>query len=467
MNHKPREVNFLGRNIIGRVKRLFNNPEGFRAGKYKEQFLVVGVVIAAVVITLTASSRWVVTVDGRPVGVVGRRAIAEKVVAQVLRDQELALGQPVRPEERVDYRRVRVARSKVLTPEELREILDRELHLYTRATAVLVGGQERFFFKDDPTAKTFLDTVKRMYTVKQDQQAVFGEKIELAARSVPVYRVASIEDAVAAVRKGIEERWRYTVKDGDTLWEIAAAQKLGVEDIIAANPGLNPDRLSIGQTIRLRKETPVITVVQTFDSTKIEAIPFSREIRYDRSLHRGEVKVVKEGRPGKKEITYRVTVQNGVEVRREVKSTRELSAPEKQIERRGSVYLLASRGNGRSSLGWPVSGSILSGYGMRWGRMHTGLDIDAGYGVPVGAAGSGTVIQAGWYGGYGRVVDVDHGDGVVTRYAHLSEIDVGVGEAVGRGQVVGKVGSSGHSYGPHLHFEVIINGAPRNPLNHL
>ena len=116
---------------------------------------------------------------------------------------------------------------------------------------------------------------------------------------------------------------------------------------------------------------------------------------------------------------------------------------------------------------WPVSGTLTSGFGWRWGRMHEGIDIAAPSGTPVVASAAGTVIQSGWMGGYGNLVVVDHGGGVATAYAHLSGYATSSGFYVGRGQTVGYVGSTGNSTGPHLHFEVRINGSPVDPLGYL
>jgi murein DD-endopeptidase MepM/ murein hydrolase activator NlpD len=116
---------------------------------------------------------------------------------------------------------------------------------------------------------------------------------------------------------------------------------------------------------------------------------------------------------------------------------------------------------------WPVNGPITSPFGQRWGRLHAGVDIGAGFGTPIHAAASGTVIHAGWLGGYGNLVVVDHGGGLSTAYAHQQRIYVGVGAAVGQGQVLGEVGSTGYSFGAHLHFEVRVNGSPVDPLGYL
>lgn len=116
---------------------------------------------------------------------------------------------------------------------------------------------------------------------------------------------------------------------------------------------------------------------------------------------------------------------------------------------------------------WPLCGPVTSGYGRRWGRLHAGIDIDGNTGDPIVAAKGGIVIYAGWRGGYGRLTLVDHGDGVVTAYAHQSAIAVPEGEEVARGQRIGAVGNTGYSTGSHLHFETRVNGRPVDPLRFL
>ena len=116
---------------------------------------------------------------------------------------------------------------------------------------------------------------------------------------------------------------------------------------------------------------------------------------------------------------------------------------------------------------WPVNGPVVSGYGMRWGRLHEGIDIAASTGTPIWAAAAGTVIYAGWLGGYGNLVVVDHGNGLATAYAHASAILVAVGQQVAQGETVSLVGSTGNSSGPHLHFEVRVNGVAVDPLLYL
>lgn len=133
----------------------------------------------------------------------------------------------------------------------------------------------------------------------------------------------------------------------------------------------------------------------------------------------------------------------------------------------------SGQGHGTGSMIWPVSGSITSSFGWRihpiTGKrtFHSGIDIGAAYGTPIKAADGGRVIYATWVDGYGNTIAIDHGKGISTLYAHQSSMAVGYGATVTRGQVIGYVGSTGFSTGPHLHFEVRVNGSPVNPLSYL
>lgn len=142
---------------------------------------------------------------------------------------------------------------------------------------------------------------------------------------------------------------------------------------------------------------------------------------------------------------------------------RELKSYEEVLKRRATVPSI-----------WPVAGELTDGFGGRrnpfggsGSEFHTGQDISALSGTPVMAAAQGTVIFAGWQNGYGQIVIIDHGNGLTTRYGHLSGIDVEVGQQIARSQQLGRVGSTGRSTGPHLHYEVRLNDEPVNPRQYL
>lgn len=145
-----------------------------------------------------------------------------------------------------------------------------------------------------------------------------------------------------------------------------------------------------------------------------------------------------------------------------------------QLERNIRAYENVLRERGYTPSLWPVFGKLESGFGGRRNpfggssfEFHSGQDIDAEMGAPVVAGASGKVTFVGWQNGYGQLVVIDHGGGLTTRYGHLSHIDVAQGQQVERAQFIGRVGSTGRSTGPHLHYEIRINDEPVNPLQYL
>jgi murein DD-endopeptidase MepM/ murein hydrolase activator NlpD len=147
----------------------------------------------------------------------------------------------------------------------------------------------------------------------------------------------------------------------------------------------------------------------------------------------------------------------------------EAAAEELRGEILASQASASVRALGMSAQGfiWPLNGPITSGFGPRWGRMHTGIDIDGYTGQPIVASKAGTVILAAYYSGYGNAVIIDHGAGIATLYGHMSAFGVSSGQSLAQGTVVGNVGCTGSCTGDHLHFEVRVNGDPVDPLGYL
>jgi len=149
----------------------------------------------------------------------------------------------------------------------------------------------------------------------------------------------------------------------------------------------------------------------------------------------------------------------------------EAKVREEELAKTNSRKSIFVRGTG--VMAYPSDAPTSSGFGWRmhpilgYRRFHAGLDFAAGYGTTIRAADSGTVIMAGWYGGYGKAVIIDHGKGITTLYGHTSELMISEGQTVQRGQAIAAVGSSGLSTGPHLHFEVRQNGTPVDPAGFL
>lgn len=152
----------------------------------------------------------------------------------------------------------------------------------------------------------------------------------------------------------------------------------------------------------------------------------------------------------------------------------ELQAKMSRLERKLRAYEAVLREKGYTPSIWPVTGTLEGGFGGRRNpfggggyEFHYGQDIEAAPGAPVVSGASGRVSFVGWQNGYGQLIVVDHGGGLTTRYGHLSHIDVTLGQSVARAEPIGRVGSTGRSTGPHLHYEVRINDDPVDPLQYL
>ncbi|MEW6572809.1 MAG: M23 family metallopeptidase [Bacillota bacterium] len=223
----------------------------------------------------------------------------------------------------------------------------------------------------------------------------------------------------------------YRVEVGDTLWDIAG--RYGVRpDVIAQTNGLSSsDLIYAGQYIVIPAGGLIHRVVEgdtlweiaTYYGVALEELLRVNSLGTDEPLMVGA------------ELLIPVTF------------------PELALDVRGE----------RDSFSWPVLGPITSPFGMRDGRLHEGLDIAADAGTPVRAAADGRVVCAGPAGTYGLLVILTHRDGWATYYAHCDRITVTTGQAVSAGQLIGTVGSTGHSTGPHLHFEVRLDGVPYDP----
>ena len=153
-----------------------------------------------------------------------------------------------------------------------------------------------------------------------------------------------------------------------------------------------------------------------------------------------------------------------------VKLEGDLAALEKEQARVQAALSGVSGGpirHGSGQLIWPVNGPVVSGFGMRWGRLHAGLDIAVGSGTPIHAADGGRVVLMGWVGGYGNYTCIQHTGSLSTCYAHQSSFATSNGASVSQGQVIGYVGCTGHCFGDHLHFETRINGSPVDPMGYL
>lgn len=363
---------------------------------------------------------------------------------------------------------------EAITEDQLVSLLKSKLQWLAKGYAISVNGENILYLAQESSAQEVLEELKSRYLSEEKNQFIledvkYQEDVQIVAADTYITDLRSVGEAVSILAQGRDKIEHYTVKKGDTLWTIARDNNVSVRELREANPQLKGDILKIGQNLDLQRYEPLINVCYTFTTTVQEKVPYDTVYENDGNLYRSEQKVKQEGAYGKREVTYKITKSNGLETERETLVEKLLSEPIKKIVTRGTKSMVvASRGGQwQGQLEWPLRGPITSGYGYRGKEFHEAIDIDGVTGDPVVSAESGTVTFAGTAGNLGKCVAIDHGDGMVTRYAHLSSIDVTSGQKVNRGRLIGKVGSTGRSTGSHLHFEVWINGEPQNPLRYL
>lgn len=285
-------------------------------------------------------------------------------------------------------------------------------------------------------------------TVIEDTTAPVQQAEENAAAETVALVRAAIPNTLIPDRPRLDII-THTVKSGDTLYGIAQKYKLNAETIMFAN-GLenNPDLLRLGQALTILPVDGILHTVKqgdtldkiakTYKATAAAIVNYSwNKLNTSNPTITAGQKLIVPG--GRKEIPVQ---------RAQVYS--------------GPVPANAKRGTGRFV--WPTSGYVTQGYKS----LHRALDIALAVGTPVKAADSGYVVVAGWSNaGYGNYIVIDHGNGYQTLYAHLSKIFVSVGQVVAQGTVIGNMGNTGRSTGPHLHFEIRKNGVQLNPLKNL
>ena len=279
---------------------------------------------------------------------------------------------------------------------------------------------------------------------------------------------APVEDALDATS---QEEVIYTVQAGDTWSEIAARYDMSSSELLALNPGFDIDKIWLDQELTVSAAVPLLSVKSVERVEYQSAVPYETEWVDDSSMYQGESRVLTAGVDGVANVTANVTRLDGTETGRDVLSSVTVTEPVTRVVAVGTKERPKTMASG--SFSWPTSGRLTSTFGGRrspggiGSTNHKGIDIAGSRGQAIKAADGGTVTYAGWMGGYGYLVIIDHGNGYQTYYGHNSKLLVNVGTKVYKGQQIAKMGSTGNSTGNHCHFEIRKYGTSVNPLNYL
>ncbi|MDF2820517.1 MAG: uncharacterized protein K0R15_958 [Clostridiales bacterium] len=295
----------------------------------------------------------------------------------------------------------------------------------------------------------------------------FGSNVMISQVFVKSDQIKTIEDAVADITMEKEANKTYVIKAGDTLSGIARNYNTSIEGLIAINAGMTETSvLAIDQEITVVVPEPKLSFITLEAITYTENYSVPVEYVENASLYKGNQNVIRNGSQGVKEFEAIQKKSNGKVIETEITSETIIKeAVAKKVEK-GTKALPQRVATGKYIR--PIKGGVTSSsYGYRNGAFHSGVDWSAPYGTTVVASDGGTVIAAGWNGTYGKCVVINHGNGIKTRYAHLSSISVSVGQKLAQNEKLGAVGSTGRSTGNHLHFELIFDSVTVNPVKYI
>ncbi|AGA69327.1 metalloendopeptidase-like membrane protein [Desulfitobacterium dichloroeliminans LMG P-21439] len=425
--------------------------------------------------TTTAS---VLILNGQDIGYVATSDEGEQLIEHILASRGESLGSVAKTHDKIEFRDLRISKGTLQESYVTEGKLDNLIHTYFKGYQFSIEDNPIAVLSSEEEFNTILQSYQEIYTKpsanNQISSVEFRESIASQPIEVQPEEFSSPENVLELLTKGHETRKEYIAQANDSWWLIARKNNMLTKEVLDGNPGTDEDTtIKVGDKINLVKVTPYLTVISKGIYTGEETIPFDVISKTDYSLPSGSSLVRQEGSDGSKIVTFSYIQENGKNIEKEILEEKITQEPKTQIIAKGPTYVSSSkvalsRGSGKvSGLSWPLQGGLNSYYGYRWGSFHTGLDIDGNTGDPFVAAISGTVSAAGWSGGYGNMILIDHGNGVATRYAHASELYVSKGQKVSNGETIGLVGSTGRSTGAHLHFEVITNGDTTNPLSYL
>ncbi|UAL47431.1 peptidoglycan DD-metalloendopeptidase family protein [Sutcliffiella horikoshii] len=496
--------------MMNRLKRIYSNYTEKQNSKHKFQKnrlstftkRVMVTTIAASTITLGAvavhasensllGTVYHVYLNGERVGAVDDKEQLDKALEAKVesvqkdhKDLELSVGE-----------QVTVVPEKVFRPSaENKETIDtviEQVEVKASASVLTIEGEEVALLKNEEEAEKVMELLKLEFVSEKDLKALeerqenqesklpelkenesrvldltIKEKVSYSDKNVDPKNVVSVKEAVELIKKGKKQADKYEVQAGDSLGDIAEKHDLSSEELLEMNPDIAMDTLlKVGKVLNVSAKKPYLNIVVKQEVSKNEEVPYEQEVVEDKELPKGETKVKQQGENGEKNVRTITTKENGMTIKTEVTHEETLKEPVKHIVVKGTK-VIPSRGSG--SLAWPaVGGYISSKMGHRWGKMHKGIDIARPSDRTIKAADNGVVESAGWDGGYGNKVVINHQNGMKTTYAHLDSISVSVGQTVSRGGKIGVMGTTGQSTGVHLHFEVYQDGKLKDPMQYL
>lgn len=421
-----------------------------------------------------------VYVDGEEVGTVSSKEIVKESIDERLQKAQDAYGVETIVEESVTFESERLMNPQY-DNEETVETVQEDLTVKTEATAIAFDGHTTGYVASAAKAKEVMDEFKQQFadndlltafenrenkTIGVGEGKLTGFSLttqpQQKTEAVHPRKVSDVDEIVRRLNEGGMETKQYEVKDKENLSSILDAYQMTEERFRELNPQVSG--ITAGQNIQVEQEVDYTDVEIEKEKVVTESVPFETQTEKTNDLLIGETKVKQEGSEGQKKVRYSYQKENTEILSQEKLGEKIIESPTPKIILEGTKT--PSVGSGEFT--WPAVGGVLtSKQGERWGSFHAGIDIAGVSDRTIKSADHGVVASAGKSGAYGNKVVVNHRNGYKTTYAHLSSIDVNVGDKVQKGDKLGVMGTTGRSTGIHLHFEIHENGNLKNPLSYV
>ena len=360
----------------------------------------------------------------------------------------------------------------------------------TEAYAVCDGDRVVAVVKDQAAAESLLEDAKSALSRPDSGMELvsseFVNEMSIKPVNVLLSSVQSSSKALGLMTKGGDMEVLHIVEEGETLESIAAefgvdvinifvygedgsgdgseedSAASGEESSVSAEEGEAAGEVRQGDLVCIKSSVEPVGVRMVETGKMKEVIEYETVKKKSSEYYQGDTHLEQEGENGVQIFEGTLTKVNGEVTDREEISTDVIREKKDKIILVGTKERPKTAPTGTYMIPLEYY-TVTSEFGGRWGRNHNGIDLGDPTGTPVFASDGGTVIRASWYSGYGNCIDIDHENGRVTRYGHLSAIQVSEGDKVYQGEQIGLVGNTGNSFGSHLHFEVILDGTPVNP----
>ncbi len=437
-------------------------------------FAIVLVVLVATAGVFNYYTAYAYSYNGKTLGIVKEKddvlRITDLVQGALTEDKNVDVVIDARKD--IQFERVAtVGDVKIDTSEDVLKRLTYMGDLNVKAYCIFIDGKKVGAVESKAVAEEVFRDIEKKYTSGMEDSEIQSieivEQWEAKEDNISLENVMTQEEMVSLLCTSGQKETLHEVVAGETLSDVAKLYSMTEEEILEDNPNVDKRKLTVGSKIIIKKEAPILTVKIVEKVSYEKVIEHKVEKKDSKDIYEGYTETKQKGKDGLSQVTSRITLVNGEKIDEEVLESEIKKEAVTEIILVGTKERPPSVGSGKYI--WPLESgyTLTSGFKYRWGRLHEGIDLGTSTGNNVLAADGGVVTYAGYSGAYGYLIKIDHQNGMETRYAHNSQLLVSTGDKVFQGMHIAESGNSGRSTGPHLHFEIRVDGVAKDPLSYL